>query len=209
MAPEGGPKGAVKNAPIPMVEDALEGVPATDDVSEDAVEGASEKQDKGTVLPRARQPSNEMSYQAVEPKTKIAVANASDAMPEPPASLSKLRMSVDTWRRLEEGKKLTNMYNIEDPRNTVDDHLAGWTSIKTGFGSQSLVSPSGRESYCYGYFVYGPIGGPAYHCVELVDTSKQNFDVIRGLFFPKSATTSKITEEHVVAAKILDLFLTA
>ncbi|RYP13906.1 hypothetical protein DL767_010498 [Monosporascus sp. MG133] len=210
-AAEDGPEGAVENVPIPMVEDALEGAPAADDDSEHAVEGASEKRDKGTVAPRARQPSDEKSHPAVEPKTKTAVANSSDAMPEPPASLSKLGIPVDTWRRLEEvsrktlprflfrcfdersggriglntkdgitplgfleEKKPTNMYDIEDLRNMVDDHLAGGTSIKTEFSSWSA---------------------------DFAFTSEMNFDVIRGLFFPKSATTGKITEEHVVAAK--------
>ncbi|RYP72652.1 hypothetical protein DL769_004394 [Monosporascus sp. CRB-8-3] len=277
MAAEDGPGGAVENAPIPMVEDTLDGAPAADGVSEDAVESASEKREKGTVAPRDRQPSDEESHPAVEPKTKTAVANASDTIPVPTTPLSNVGIPVDTWRRLEEvsrkaiprflfrcfqegsggriglnakdgitplgflGKKPTNVYDIENPRNTVNGHLPGWTTIKTEFSSWSadftftsgmiraletnafiaildttLLAPhvkvyytpelhaasiSEAAAYYYEYLVYGPIGGPAYHCVELVDMPKQNFDVICGLFSPKSAATSKITEEHVVAAR--------
>ncbi|RYP08798.1 hypothetical protein DL764_001709 [Monosporascus ibericus] len=54
------PDAVVEDAPEKMgAEDGTEGAIAADDVSEDAVEGASEKQDKVMVAPRARQPSDE------------------------------------------------------------------------------------------------------------------------------------------------------
>ncbi|RYP43424.1 hypothetical protein DL768_009939 [Monosporascus sp. mg162] len=109
-------------------EDGPEGATAAGDVSEDAAEGASEKQDKET-------------------DAFIAIINMTLLVPH------------------------VKVYY------TPELHAAGISDA----------------AYCYEYLVYGPIGFPTYHCVELVDMSKQNFEVIRGLFFPKSATTSKNT----------------